>query len=58
MTSKLFPIDDFRCKDCKGECFVKDNNSKTQQNALKRFGVIPNNCVNSNNGEIHCPFNS
>ena len=56
-TKQHFSID-LHCQECKGQCFVAGDNAKTQKNALQLFGIIPNNCVNSKNGEVHCPFNS
>ena len=47
------------CEDCKGSCWVPGNNARTQQNALKRFGIIPNNCVNGSrigSKDIYCPY--
>ena len=43
------------CDECKGSCWVPGNNAKTQENAFKRFGIIPNNCVNGAK-EIYCPY--
>lgn len=43
------------CQQCNGECWVAGNQRKTQQNALNRFGHIPNNCINDSNGRTHCP---
>lgn len=44
-----------QCHQCNGKCWVSDNQSKTQQNAVNRFGRIPNNCINDSNGKIRCP---
>ena len=43
------------CRACKGECWNSKNEFQTQQNALKKFGFIPNACVNDSNGRINCP---
>ena len=44
------------CNKCKGSCWVEGNQKKTQENAMQMFGVIPNSCVNSQDGEILCPY--
>lgn len=44
------------CSKCKARCWVPNNNKKTQQNAIKMFGIIPNNCVNEKNGRPKCSF--
>ena len=44
------------CEKCKGACWNKENNSKTQHAAYNMFGIIPNNCVNGEDGAIHCPY--
>ena len=56
LSQSLFTID-VHCNACKGCCWDKTSNSKTQENARKKFGIIPNNCVNGSDGIIHCPFN-
>ncbi len=44
------------CNECKGSCWVKNNNKATQAAAKKRFGIIPNLCVNESDGSIKCPY--
>ncbi len=44
-----------QCQQCNGKCWVPDNQSKTQQNAVNCFGFIPNKCVNSSHGAVQCP---
>lgn len=43
------------CHQCKGACWVPNNQSQTQENAKKLFGTIPNKCVNSSNNIVQCP---
>lgn len=45
-----------KCDECKGKCWVPNDQRQTQENAMKRFGIIPNNCVNGSDNEIHCPY--
>lgn len=52
---KTANIHDATCAQCQGKCWVPNNQSQTQSNAMKFFGYIPNNCVNDQNGRIHCP---
>ena len=48
--------DDLFCEQCKGSCWDSSNNAKTQAAAHKKFGIIPNNCVNDENGTVRCPY--
>ncbi len=56
LSQKLFSID-VHCRTCKGSCWDSSSNSKTQKNAIEKFGTIPNNCVIGSDGVSHCPFN-
>lgn len=58
MATKNFfkPEKNAYCDKCKGKCWNPDDNSATQRNARKQFGVTPNNCVNAGNGKTHCPY--
>lgn len=47
---------DLFCEKCKGTCWNEKDNSRTQEDARARFGIIPNNCVNGEGGVIHCPY--
>lgn len=44
------------CNICKGTCWDSSSNAKTQAVAHKKFGIIPNNCVNDENGTVRCPY--
>lgn len=44
------------CKKCKGSCWKGKDNAATQRAALAKFGIIPNHCVNDDNGQARCPF--
>lgn len=46
------------CDRCKGACWDKSDNFATQAAARKMFGITPNNCVNGEMGDIHCPYAS
>ena len=50
------PSEEIYCKQCKGSCWDKSNNAATQAAAKKRFGIIPNLCVNESDGSIKCPY--
>ena len=43
------------CIECKGKCYVPGNQAKTQTNARKMFGKLPNPCVDSEGGIPACP---
>ena len=45
-----------KCRECRGACLDKTNPSQTQKNAMKMFGVIPNNCVPDEDGTSRCPY--
>ena len=49
------PSELFYCNKCKGSCWDKTNNAATQAAAKKMFGIIPNLCVNEDNGNYKCP---
>lgn len=53
-TPQYFPKYDF-CSICKGECWKSNDNAATQVAALKKFGIIPNKCVNASTGQSFCP---
>lgn len=44
------------CNIFKGTCWDSSSNAKTQAVAHKKFGIIPNNCVNDENGTVRCPY--
>lgn len=44
------------CTKCKGTCWDASSQKKTQENAMKMFGIIPNNCVNGEHNAVKCPF--
>lgn len=46
------------CKKCKGSCWHEKDNKATQREALQRFGLVPNLCINDDNGKIRCPFHN
>ena len=50
------PSEEVFCNSCKGSCWDKTSNAATQAAAKKRFGIIPNPCVNENNGQPKCPY--
>lgn len=50
------PSEDIYCNQCRGECWNAKDNAATQTAALKKFGIIPNKCVNSCNGKTHCSY--
>lgn len=58
MASKVTPFItiDIHCSECKGTCWNSKDNSATQLAAKEKFGLIPNPCVNSENGTAHCPY--
>lgn len=43
------------CFHCKGKCYVKGDQAKTQSNARAMFGKLPNPCVNAEGGIPLCP---
>lgn len=43
------------CKKCKGQCYVVGDQAKTQANARKMFGILPNPCVDAEGGFSMCP---
>ena len=43
------------CECCKGKCWVEGNQHETQKRSKKKFGIIPNNCVNMSDGP-QCPY--
>lgn len=43
------------CKQCKGSCWDPKSQKKTQENARKLFGKLPNNCVNGTDSVVRCP---
>lgn len=43
------------CNKCKGACW-DSNSAKRQENAIQKFGVIPNACVDSQVDGPKCPF--
>lgn len=45
-----------KCRECGGICWDASNNSKTQENARKMFGITPNNCIPDEDGTIRCPY--
>ena len=49
-----FQTEDIHCRKCNGSCWDNDP-KKRQENALKRFGKIPNPCVDDQDGKTHCP---
>ena len=46
---------DQKCIKCNGACW-DENQAERQKNAIKMFGVIPNNCVDSEIDGPRCPF--
>ena len=58
MAEKTFfkPQVDHNCERCKGKCWDPKSNIATQENALKMFGIIPNNCVIPQIGAHKCPY--
>lgn len=44
-----------KCEQCKGECWDNDP-AKRQENAFAKFGIIPNNCVDSEIDGPKCPY--
>lgn len=49
------PTEDLFCSICKGSCWQEDN-AATQAVAKEKFGIIPNNCVNEQDGMSRCPY--
>ena len=45
-----------KCHKCQGKCWDKNSQKNTQQNAVKMFGSIPNDCVNNANNTPRCPY--
>ena len=44
------------CRKCNGSCYVKHDNTKTQENAHKLLGEsIHADCVNMQDGTPNCP---
>lgn len=50
-----FKTIEHNCSKCKGECWSKDQRAR-QQIVIRRFGKIPNSCVDDENGTSHCPY--
>lgn len=46
---------DPKCHICNGSCWHGKDQKRTQSDARKKFGTIPNHCVNGENGAIKCP---
>ena len=46
------------CEACKGEGLVPNDQKATQENSIKRFGIINNYCVNGQEGEVLCPYST
>lgn len=44
------------CKKCKGQYYFPNNQKKTQDTIRKKFGVLPDKCVDFSNGRPRCPF--
>lgn len=53
-SSHSLPAYDF-CSVCQGKCWNGSDNSATQAAAFKKFGIIPNKCVNLSTGPV-CPY--
>ena len=45
----------FYCEKCNGQCWKESDNFATQKADKQMFGVIPNDCVNSQIGFPKCP---
>ena len=52
---KHIKTDSKYCRECKGSC-LRPTSVETQKVAMKRFGIIPNGCVESMAGRSHCPY--
>ena len=46
---------DPRCHKCNGKCWKPGDQKATQPAAMKKFGTIPNHCVNGSKNKIMCP---
>ena len=44
-----------KCFLCKGECWHEDDQAATQRAVMEKFGIMPNDCINSADGTVHCP---
>lgn len=44
------------CAKCQGKYWHPDDQSKTQREVMKNFGIIANNCVNGEGGVVYCPY--
>ena len=56
ISSNLLKTTDVLCEQCKGTCWKGKDNAATQAAALQKFGVIPNKCVNPEQGKALCPY--
>lgn len=43
------------CFICKGSCWNPNSQAKTQETVLKKFGKMPNSCINDCDGTVRCP---
>ena len=54
-TLKSLTSIDPKCHICGGSCWHGEDQKRTQAEALAKFGIIPNHCVNGEGGVVHCP---